>query len=90
MLAAHGIRPIAKQHFPDHHPYTSSDIARLLALAAQHHANGFLTTEKDLVKLSPAMRRQLGSIGPLIAPQLHVELLDEPAALRTLLSAIKL
>jgi tetraacyldisaccharide 4'-kinase len=89
MLTALDIHPIAEQRFPDHHPYTPADIARLLALAAQHHADGLLTTEKDLVKLTPDLRLQLASIGPLIAPQLRVELVDEPAALRTLLAAAK-
>jgi tetraacyldisaccharide 4'-kinase len=66
-LADIGIYPVATYAFGDHHRYNALDIALLQRLARQHEANGFLTTEKDLVKLFP------GQLTPLIAPALIIE-----------------
>ena len=44
-----GIYPVGTYAFGDHHRYAAKDIALLQRLARQHEANGFLTTEKDLV-----------------------------------------
>ena len=38
--------------FPDHHHYEQNDIDRLLQLKSRMAAEGFVTTEKDMVKLS--------------------------------------
>ncbi len=46
---------------------TPKDIALLQRLARQHDANGFLTTEKDLVKLDGAR------LAPISAPALVIE-----------------
>ena len=51
-LAAKNIVPLGKIAFADHHWYTTSDTRKLNALARKSHAQSFLTTEKDLVKLS--------------------------------------
>ena len=37
--------------FPDHYHYTESDLSQLAEAAIGHHAELFLTTQKDLVKL---------------------------------------
>jgi tetraacyldisaccharide 4'-kinase len=63
-----GIYPVATYAFGDHHKYNARDIALLLRLARQHEANGFVTTEKDLVKLDG-----LG-LEPVVAPALTMEL----------------
>jgi tetraacyldisaccharide 4'-kinase len=62
-----GIYPVGTYAFRDHHQYNRRDIALLQRLAQQHEANGFLTTEKDLVKLD-----RLG-LSPITAPALTIE-----------------
>jgi tetraacyldisaccharide 4'-kinase len=41
------------QAFPDHHWYTREDLTRLLRRAVEVGADGFVTTEKDWVRLRP-------------------------------------
>jgi tetraacyldisaccharide 4'-kinase len=43
--------------FPDHHRYSSADLQGLRRAAAAHGATRLLTTEKDLVRISPAYRK---------------------------------
>ena len=74
--------------FPDHHAYSDRDITRLIAQAAQHGADGFVTTEKDAVKLTPAMRVRLHAVGPLFTPRLVVDLLDEKAAVDQIIGKV--
>jgi tetraacyldisaccharide 4'-kinase len=88
MLAAHGYEPMDSMFFPDHHPYDETDIHRLLDRARQVGANGFVTTEKDIVKLTPIMRDHLETLGPVVAARLSVELVDEQAALADLISLV--
>jgi len=51
-LAALGAEVAAYRDFPDHHPYSVSDIAALRRLAAQSRASLLITTEKDGVRLA--------------------------------------
>ena len=44
--------------YPDHHPYSEQDIDWLNELAAERNAK-LLTTEKDAVRLPPAIREQV-------------------------------
>jgi tetraacyldisaccharide 4'-kinase len=88
MLAAEGYEPIETVSFPDHHKYTDEDMARLLESARRLGANGFVTTEKDAVKITPIMRDRLAAVGPLIVARLNVELVDEKAALFQLVSMV--
>jgi tetraacyldisaccharide 4'-kinase len=81
-LAEIGIQPAATYAFGDHHRYTAKDIALLKQLAAQHKTNGFVTTEKDLVKLDAA---ELGSV---CAPKLVIELDDADAKFTAMLEKI--
>ncbi len=74
--------------FPDHHAYSDRDITRLVADAAQHGADGFVTTEKDAVKLTAAMRMRLLAVGPLFTPRLVVDLLDEKAAVEQIIGKV--
>ncbi|MCR9201615.1 MAG: tetraacyldisaccharide 4'-kinase [Planctomycetaceae bacterium] len=46
-----GLDVVAKRFFPDHHLYTSDNIAQVLQLADEHNTPHVLTTLKDLVKL---------------------------------------
>jgi len=88
MLTAEGYEPMETMAFPDHHPYSEEDIARLLERARHIGANGFVTTEKDAVKINPVMREHLTAVGPVIVARLTVELLDEKDALTQLVSMV--
>ena len=85
MLAAHGYEPMDAMIFPNHHAYDERDMRRLLERARQVEANGFVTTEKDAVKLTPALRDRLETIGPIVVARLSVELLEEQEALSQLI-----
>jgi tetraacyldisaccharide 4'-kinase len=88
MLAGQGYEAVKTVAFEDHHAYTEADITRLLHEARAVEANGFVTTEKDAVKLTPTMRDRLETIGPIIVARLHVELLDEKESLEQLVNLV--
>jgi tetraacyldisaccharide 4'-kinase len=81
MLAEMGCGAVAEVRYRDHHRYTEADIERLVGVARENGADGFVTTEKDAVKLSAAMRERLGVV---VVPELRVELVDEKATLERL------
>jgi tetraacyldisaccharide 4'-kinase len=89
MLAAQGYEPMDTMVFPDHHIYDDGDMQRVLERARQCEANGFVTTEKDAVKLTPALRDQLKTVGPTVVARLSVELLDEQKSLATLVLMVQ-
>lgn len=72
----------------DHHRFTVADIAALDELRRQHGAEAFLTTEKDMARLPPELRRVLEVAAPLYAAPLVVRLRDEAAAADTLLAML--
>jgi len=76
-----GIYPVGTYAFGDHHLYLDKDIALLQKLARQHEANGFLTTEKDLVKLDTE------KLAPMVAPRLTIELENANARFSGMLEA---
>jgi tetraacyldisaccharide 4'-kinase len=88
MLAAEGYEPAAVVRFADHHVYKDEDVTRLLREARRVGANGWVTTEKDAVKLTPPMRDKLATVGPLVVARLHVELVEEQDALAQLVSMV--
>jgi tetraacyldisaccharide 4'-kinase len=88
MLAGQGYEPIETVVFADHHAYEDRDVQRLLDRARAAGANGFVTTEKDAVKLTPAMRSRLETVGPIVVARLHVELLEEKDALSQLVAMV--
>jgi len=59
--------------FRDHHRYDQRDIERLLALRKQTGADGFITTEKDLINLGTLAAQ----LSPLMTAGLRIEI--EPA-----------
>lgn len=81
-LADIGIYPVGTYAFGDHHRYSQRDIALLQRLARQHEANGFLTTEKDLVKLD------LSALTPITAPVLTIEVENANARFTSMLDAV--
>jgi tetraacyldisaccharide 4'-kinase len=88
MLMASRYEPLETVTFADHHPYREADMVRILDRARIRGANGFVITEKDAVKLTPAMRERLESVGPLIVARLNVELLHEKEALSQLVQMV--
>jgi tetraacyldisaccharide 4'-kinase len=88
MLAGQGYEPTDTMIFPDHHAYDDGDIRRLIERARQVEANGFVTTEKDAVKLTPILHDQLEAIGPIVVARLSVELLDEQESLSQLVAMV--
>lgn len=68
---------VGQQAFPDHHPYPLADCDTLVAAARQAGANGFLTTAKDAVKLTPAHHAALAAIGPVAVATLTCTFLYE-------------
>ena len=86
MLGAESITPAGVTAFADHHRYRDRDITELLARARDSQADGFVTTEKDAVKLSSGMRHRLEQFGPLLIPELTVTFLDERAAMDQLIA----
>jgi tetraacyldisaccharide-1-P 4'-kinase len=56
----------------------------LCELAVKHHASGFLTTEKDMVRLTKTQRVRLEQSGPVLAAGLTVRLLEPAAVLAAL------
>lgn len=88
MLTSSRYEPLETVAFPDHHSYGDRDIARVLDRARERGANGFVTTEKDAVKLTPAMRERLEAIGPVIVARLKVDLVDEKEALAQLVTMV--
>jgi tetraacyldisaccharide 4'-kinase len=88
MLAANGYEPVDSIFFPDHHAYDEGDVHRLLERARQVGSNGFVTTEKDAVKLTPILRDNLETLGPVIVARLSVELIDEQECLSQLVNMV--
>ncbi|HEX4008342.1 MAG TPA: tetraacyldisaccharide 4'-kinase [Acidobacteriaceae bacterium] len=87
-LRSHGLSLAATRSWRDHHRFTSADIAELTELQRVHGAEAFLTTGKDLIRLSPDQRRALESAAPLHAVRLTARLDDEPSAIAQLLALL--
>ncbi len=89
MLAAMGCVPVALAAFRDHHASRAADVERLVRMAAENGADGFVTTEKDAVKLTAAMRARLMEAGPLVVVGLEAELVDRGAAVADLARVLR-
>jgi tetraacyldisaccharide 4'-kinase len=70
--------------FGDHHQYKPSDIDKLLRWRDQHNADGFLTTEKDLVRLGQLAER----LAQLRAVRLSIQFEDPDRVIASVLSTI--
>jgi tetraacyldisaccharide 4'-kinase len=88
MLKGQGYEPTDAVLFADHHPYGERDVVRLLERARLCGGNGFVTTEKDAVKLTAMMRERLETVGPIVVARLNVELVNEQEALVQLVSMV--
>lgn len=81
-LRALGVSPAAQLFFEDHHTYTSGDIGRLLETKSQVSADGYITTEKDLVNLGSLAE----SLEPIEAAAVTMEIEDPEGAIRLILN----
>jgi tetraacyldisaccharide 4'-kinase len=88
MLNTEGCMPVERIDFADHHRYDDRDVATLLERARHKGANGFVTTEKDAVKLTPLMTDRLEAVGPVVVTRLSVELIDEAGAMKQLVERV--
>jgi tetraacyldisaccharide 4'-kinase len=84
MLQDAGCGVVETVAFPDHHRYTKADMERVIEVAKSLNGSGFVTTEKDAVKLTGAMRQRLEEHGPLMVVGLEAEFADPAAVLRAL------
>jgi tetraacyldisaccharide 4'-kinase len=90
MLRESGCGVVDTIAFPDHHAYEMPDIERILETGRQLNVTGFVTTEKDSVKLTATMRERLETMGPLMVVGLEAEFADPSgvvSALETRLGA---
>lgn len=70
--------------FPDHHVYSDRDIYMLAERAKRCSADGFVTTEKDSVRLEGSRRESLQAIAPVHTAKLKITLLESERCLTNL------
>lgn len=83
-----GVSILASRVAHDHHVWTDQDVAQLVDLQHRHSAAAFVTTEKDLVRLSPDQRQRLEGAAPLHIVRLQVQLRDEAATIDHLMELL--
>jgi tetraacyldisaccharide 4'-kinase len=88
MLRDAGRVPVGSIVFPDHHPYSESDMERIIASAKAVNADGFYLTEKDAVKIPKQWMQHLQTVGLVHAPFLRISLLDTHAAVERMLKVV--
>jgi tetraacyldisaccharide 4'-kinase len=84
MLTEAGCGVVETIAFPDHHAYAMGDIERILEVGRRLNATGFVTTEKDNVKLTKAMCDRLETLGPMMVVGLEAEFADADAVVNAL------
>ena len=89
MLTKRGVRLAGRMKFADHHAYTRTDVERIVAAALAAKADGFVTTAKDAVKLTPEWRRLLETVGPVRVAELWVAFVDENAVAERLIALVR-
>jgi len=83
-LIAIGVNLELAVAFADHHRYASEDVERLAQKASAWHAEAFVTTEKDSVKLDAQLLGILEANAPVRVARLAVSLRDEASVVRQL------
>ncbi|HEX5283838.1 MAG TPA: tetraacyldisaccharide 4'-kinase [Bryocella sp.] len=84
MLTAAGCGVVDTIVFQDHHAYGMRDMERILELGRQLNATGFVTTQKDSVKLTKSMCDRLETLGPLMVVELEAAFADPNAVVSAL------
>ena len=88
MLFDAGCGVVETVAFADHHRYTKADVLHVIEVANGLNASGFVTTEKDAVKLTAELRALLEAVGPLMVVALEVEFVDADAVMGSIETAI--
>jgi tetraacyldisaccharide 4'-kinase len=76
MVQKQGLTLSGVKAYPDHHRYSPADINQLTSLAEQAGAPGFLTTEKDMVKMNPSHHCPLPFFTPVLSKDADPKLVD--------------
>jgi tetraacyldisaccharide 4'-kinase len=84
MLREAGCGVVETIAFADHHAYEMLDLERILQVGRRLNATGWVTTEKDRVKLSAIMCERLETLGPLMVVELEAEFADANAVVSVL------
>lgn len=87
-LKGQGVAVAGTRSWRDHHAFTRTDVLELMELQRQQEADAFLTTAKDLVRLSGDQRCALEKAALIHAVPLRVRLSDEGAAIDAMLSLL--
>jgi tetraacyldisaccharide 4'-kinase len=88
-LTKAGVTPADLIPLRDHQLYNEATIQRLIARTKSTGADGFVTTVKDAVKLTPPLRRTLEAVAPLAIADIAVELDDAPRRVAELIAMIE-
>jgi len=86
-LVSAGIQLAGRIAFPDHHPYTPTDVNKLISAARATKAIALLTTEKDAVRLGPLAASFPPDLQVVPVP-LRTEIDQEETALDDLLARL--
>ena len=89
MLLDSGCGVVETMAFPDHHPFTARDIEHVIDVAKKRRVTGFVTTEKDAVRLTAPLRARLETAGPVVVVELDVEFSDTELVLHDLEERLK-
>jgi tetraacyldisaccharide 4'-kinase len=88
-LASKGISPAEFVALRDHQAYDEAMVKNLVARAKRLKADGFVTTAKDAVKLTPPLRRLLEAVGPLAVGDVRVTLQDEAKCVADVMAQVQ-
>ncbi|MDR2400421.1 MAG: tetraacyldisaccharide 4'-kinase, partial [Deferribacteraceae bacterium] len=69
-----GLRILGHSKYPDHYPYTSRDMEKLLISVQRLGAELLLTTEKDFVRIPDEFKKAF------VYPVMEIKFLDNTAA----------
>jgi tetraacyldisaccharide 4'-kinase len=83
-LRTAGVAPSYSFAFRDHQAFGESEITQLLRWRDANHAEGFVTTEKDLVRLGAAADR----LAPVAAVAMRYRIVDEERVIAAVLSTM--
>jgi tetraacyldisaccharide 4'-kinase len=83
-LRRKGIAIAATRAWRDHHTFTDEDVMMLCTEAVKEGARCFLTTEKDIARLTKVQRARLEETAPLLSTILTTRLREPEAALDAL------
>lgn len=79
-----GVQPAGEVIFRDHQKYGDVQIRRLLDAKSVQMADGFITTEKDVLNLGT----RIGELGTVAVARVTMQLLDSDRALEMMLNAV--